>query len=125
MPPQGQGIVLTAVEWLTVLAVLGLLITIVRTLIGKQAKQLEQRLEAGAQKMLDNEKEVEAVKQNYLKQFTEVRQTITDGNAQNIKEMMSMEMRLKDFLNENFVSDKVCALRHAEIKEIIIKKEVG
>jgi hypothetical protein len=111
-------IILTAVEWLALLAVLGLLLTITKVLIGKQAKQLEQRL-------VNNESKVEEVQQNYMQQFKEVRKTITDTNVENIKEMNSMERRLKDFLNDNFVADKVCALRHAEIKEIIVKKMIG
>ena len=85
-----HGIILNAVEWLALLAVVGLLITIVKTLIGKQAKQLEQRLADGTKRMNDIEK-------NYISQFISVRKTITDGNEANIREMMSMEMRLKDF----------------------------
>lgn len=118
-----QGIILNAIEWLALVAVIGLLMTIVKTLIGKQAKDLEKRLAEGTKKMEDTEKRVDDVEQNYLKQFTEVRKTITDGNEKNIREMMSMEIRLKECFTENFVMEKVCAVRHAELREVYERKE--
>jgi predicted membrane protein len=98
-------VVLTAIEWLTLVAVIGLLFAILKALIGKQAKQLDDRV-------AKNEFEVDEVKKNYLARFEEVKDAINDSKVNIIKAVGDMRVELV----ENYVTKTECHYReHAEV----------
>jgi len=86
---QQQSVILTAVEWIAVISVIGLLVAVVKMLVGKQTKQFEERL-------ANNERVVIEIKDNYIDRFEEVKDLIANSNSEMKDSISNSESALKD-----------------------------
>jgi len=100
-----QGpIILSAVEWLVLVAVVGLLIAIVKVLIGKQAKELDERVEEARKKAEASDKKVEEVRLNYLSRFDEIKDLQHQGKLEIITAIKDVELNIA----RNYMSKTEC-----------------